>query len=55
MPNAASSNPASAMNAEPWENWAKGRYPDHPRMPKAKSIQNALGKLYYELRLLAAS
>ena len=37
------------------EKWAKMNYPQHPRPPKAKSIQNVLGQLYYELRALSAS
>lgn len=37
------------------EQWAKANYPAHPRPPKAKSIQNVLGKLYYELLALSGS
>jgi hypothetical protein len=32
------------------EKWARINFPEHSRPPKAKSIMNTLGKLYYELK-----
>lgn len=37
------------------EKWAKVNHPKHPRSPKDKTIQNALNKLYYELKALTTS
>jgi hypothetical protein len=37
------------------EKWVKANHPEHPRPPKDKSIQNTLGKLYYELKAVTAS
>ena len=32
------------------ESWVKATFPQHGRPPKAKSILNALGQIYYELK-----